>query len=166
MLERRVQMMTATMRTCNISLLRKCTLHICHRARMRTAHGQKLTHPSACVLCVLILQTRVHDARQSFRYVWAREGGSARPMPVQWGDLGATSSAAHLEHTEYSVQTGDHSAGANAERLSNCETDYETADSTSCCDECISTASINARSMWIVACDAYARIANLRPLRN
>jgi hypothetical protein len=82
-------------------------------------------------------------------------------MPVQWGDLGATSSAAHLEHTEYSVQTGDFSAGANAE-----SSEHQIVDSTSCCDEFISETLIKAQSMWNFLCSAYARIANLRPLRN
>jgi len=34
------------------------------------------------------------------KYIWSREGGSARPFPVKWGELGPTSAAAHLEVTE------------------------------------------------------------------
>jgi hypothetical protein len=33
------------------------------------------------------------------KYVWSREGGTARPMPVQWGELGVVASASHLEIT-------------------------------------------------------------------
>jgi len=35
------------------------------------------------------------------KYVWSREGGSARPMPVKWGELGPTAGAGHLEASGY-----------------------------------------------------------------
>eukprot|EP00823_Brevimastigomonas_motovehiculus_P009214 TRINITY_DN8882_c0_g1_i1.p1 TRINITY_DN8882_c0_g1~~TRINITY_DN8882_c0_g1_i1.p1 ORF type:complete len:505 (+),score=79.87 TRINITY_DN8882_c0_g1_i1:220-1515(+) len=33
------------------------------------------------------------------KYIWASEGGAARPLNVQWGELGPTQAAAHLEAT-------------------------------------------------------------------
>jgi hypothetical protein len=30
---------------------------------------------------------------ETSHYIWARDGGSAVPMPVQWGELGATHNA-------------------------------------------------------------------------
>jgi hypothetical protein len=35
------------------------------------------------------------------KYVWSRDGGTARPLPVKWGELGPTAGAGHLEATGY-----------------------------------------------------------------
>ena len=45
------------------------------------------------------------------RYIWSRDGGTARPMPVQWGELGVTEAGQHLQTSDDDI--GGENDGGN-----------------------------------------------------
>jgi hypothetical protein len=96
------------------------------------------------------------------KYIWSREGGTARPLPVKWGQLGATSAAGHLESS--TTIEGVMPPGAGAEVGAGSINAGE-ADG-GCCSGCCAAITACFAATAACAVGAYAACARMRPTRN
>jgi hypothetical protein len=96
------------------------------------------------------------------KYIWSREGGTARPLPVKWGELGPTAAAGHLEVT--AKKTVPQVSEADPESLDQFLEDNGPAPPAkagccSCWGRCF-------RNMGLCCSRCYSKCAGCRPVRD
>lgn len=90
------------------------------------------------------------------KYIWAKDGGSARPMPVKWGNLGATTAGSHLE-SETKIITEQSPYGYPGS--------IQEEEDESCCESCMYR--LQYYFGYCLACckEAFDKCKNARPYR-